>query len=87
MIVQAIIDFFRDVIVNWLSGMSGLTGGINPAEAGAAIGGVAAQAGHVLALFVSPGVWPAIVGAWTVFLSVWVITGLVAIIARRGASS
>lgn len=87
MIIQAIMDFFRDIIVNWISGFADIASAIGAGDAGTAVGGVAAQAGHVIALFVSPGVWPAIVGAWGVWLAVWTATGLVAIIARRGSSS
>lgn len=86
MIIQAVLDFVRDVIVNWISGVASLASGAGASAAGAAIGGVAAQAGHFLALFVSPGVWPAVVTAWGVFLTVWLGTGLVAIVARRNAS-
>lgn len=86
MIIQAILDFVRDVVVNWVAGVAAIAQGAGASAAGAAIGGVAAQAGHFLALFIAPGVWPAIVVAWGVFLTVWLATGLVAIVARRGAS-
>lgn len=86
MIFQGVMDFIRDIIVNWISGVSTIAQGAGAGAAGAAIGGVAAQAGHFIALFISPGVWPAMVTAWGVFLTVWLATGLVAIIARRNAS-
>lgn len=86
MITQGLMDFFRDVIVNWISGVNGLMGGLDAGSAGAAIGGVADQAGHFLALFISNGVWPALLAAWGVWLAVWLATGLVAIVSRRGKS-
>lgn len=86
MIIQAIIDFVRDVIVNWTAGFNSLLGGIDASAAGAAVGGAAADAGHVLALFIAPSIWPGVVGAWVVFLSVWFVTAVVAIVGRRLAS-
>lgn len=87
MIIQAIMDFFRDVVVNWINGFGSITGGLDPAEAGSAIGGAAGGAGHFLALFISPSVWPAVAGAWGVWLAAWITTGLVAIIGRRASGS
>jgi hypothetical protein len=87
MITQAVLDFLRDVVLNWVSGVGSLASGVGASAAGAAIGGVAAQAGHFLALFISPGVWPAIVTAWGIWLVVWLTTGLIAIVARRGTSA
>jgi len=87
MIIQALIDFFRDVFVNWLTGLNGLLTGVDPEEAGTAIGSVAASAAHILALFISPGVWGAVVTTWGIWLTVWLATALIAIIARRGTSS
>jgi hypothetical protein len=86
MITQAIMDFFRDLIVNWVSGMNTLTAGLNPGAAGAAIGGVAANAGHFLALFISSAVWGVLMSALGVWFAVWLVTGLVAIVSRRGKS-
>ena len=87
MIVQGFLDFLRDVVLNWVSGVGTLAAGMGAGSAGAAIGGVAAQAGHFLALFISPGVWPAVVTAWGIWLLLWVATGAIAIVARRNASS
>lgn len=87
LIVQTVLDFFRDSLVTWIGGLTTAAAGLNLRAAGAAVGGVAAQAGHFLALFVSPGVWGAVSAAWGVWLSVWALTALVAIIARRGTSS
>lgn len=84
MIGQAILDFFRDVVANWVSGFDSLLRGIDAAAAGAAVGGGAAGAGHFLALFIAPAWWGTIVGAWAAWMGVWLVTGLVAIIARRG---
>ncbi len=88
MIAQALMDFFRDVLVNWINGWNGLLAGVDATAAGAAIGGVAAQAGHFLALFIDNGVWViGIVPAWLAWLAVWLATGLIAIISRRGKAS
>lgn len=87
MIIQAVLDFLRDAVTNWISGFGTLAAGVGAGAAGAAIGGVAAQAGRFLALFISPGVWPVMVGTWVVWLSVWLTTGAVAIFARRNTSS
>lgn len=84
MIGQGLLDFFRDVLLNWLSGFDSLLNGINAAQAGGAVGGAAAQSGHFLALFIAPGMWGGIVAAWLAWLGVWLTTGLVAIFARRG---
>lgn len=87
MITQGILDFFRDVLVNWISGLGSLLAGVDAGAAGAAIGGVAAQAGHFLALFIANSVWGPILAAWGAWLSVWLATGLIAIISRRGKAS
>lgn len=87
MIGQAILDFFRDLVVNWISGIDSLMNGIDATAAGAGAGGLSAQAGHFLALFISPGVWPAVVSAWAVWLGLWLTTGVIAIFARRGKAT
>lgn len=87
MIAQAILDFFRDVALNWIGGMNTLASGIDAPAAGAAVGGVAAQAGHVLGLFIDSSVWPILVGTWAVWIVVWLATALIAMIARRFTSS
>lgn len=86
MIIQAILDFFRDGVVNWLRGINIMLEGIPAQAAGAAIGGVADNAGHVLSLFISNDVWPGIATTWGVWMGVWLTTGLIAIIARRFSS-
>lgn len=83
MITQALLDFLRDVVVNWITGTDSLMQGVDAGAAGAALGGVAALGGHVLALFVANSVWPAILSTWAVWLSVWLATGLIAIFSRR----
>lgn len=84
MLGQAILDFFRDIVLNWIAGFDNLLGGIDAASAGGAIGGAAADSGHFIALFVSPGMWGGVVAAWLAWLGVWLATGLIAIISRRG---
>lgn len=87
MIGQAVLDFFRDVVLNWISGLDSLLGAIDAAAAGAAVGGGAAGAGHFLALFILPSMWGGIVAAWGAWLTVWLVTGLIGIIGRRGAGA
>ena len=87
MITQSVLDFFRDVVANWISGISSLTSGVDIGGAASAIGSVASQAGHFLALFIAGSVWPAIISAWGVWILVWLTTGAIAIISRRGASA
>lgn len=90
MIGQGLLDFLRDLLVTWIEGADALLGGIDASAAGAAIGGVAADAGHFIALFISPGVWVVVATAWASWLVLWLVTGLFAIIGRRfggGASS
>lgn len=84
MIIQSILDLIRDLLVNWASGLDTLLDGIDAASAGSAIGGGAAGAGHLLALFVDPGWWGTIIAAWSAWMAVWLATALIAIIARRG---
>lgn len=87
MITQAILDFVRDIVQNWVTGAGALLLGIDADSAGAAVGGVAGSAGHFLALFIAPGVWGAIIAAWGTWIAIWLATGLIAIVARRGTSS
>lgn len=87
MILQNIMDWFRDIIVGWMSGINDLMSGFASGAAGSGLGGAMTQAGHVLALFISPGVWGAVFAAWAAWLGVWSVTGLIAVIARRGTSS
>jgi len=87
MITQGLLDFLRDFILNWIVGVNALMSGMDAAAAGAAIGGVAAVAGHILTLFISNSVWGAVVTTWAAWLSVWLTTGLIAIISRRGKAS
>lgn len=87
MIPQMFMDWIRDIILSWIDGLNGVLSGFDAAAAGAGLGGVMSQAGHILALFVSPGVWPIMFGAWAAWLALWSITGLIAVIARRGTAS
>jgi hypothetical protein len=84
-IFQAFLDFVRDALLGAVNWGSSLTSGVDMTAAGAAIGGVAAQGGHVLALFVSPSVWGVVVTSFTAYVTVWVGTALIAVIGRRAA--
>jgi len=87
MIWQSVLDFLRDTIVNWISGMNDLFDGAGFTTAGEAVGGAAADAGHFLALFVGGSGWAAAVSAFGAYTLVWLTTGLIAIVARRGTAS
>lgn len=87
MITQAVLDFVRDFLLNWVSGFGSIAAGMGAGAAGSAVGAVAAQAGRLLALFIAPSVWPSILVAFGVFLLVWLSTGVIAIFARRNTSS
>lgn len=86
MITQAVLDFFRGILVSWLQGANQLANGIDATGAGNAVGSVTAQAGHVIFLVVSPDVWGAVATAWAVWIAVWLTTALIAIIGRRLSS-
>lgn len=85
MITQGILDFFRDVVVNWIAGLSVLVAPVDAAGAGAAIGGVASGGGAVLWTFIDPNWWSTITAAFGAWLVVWLATALVAILGRRMA--
>lgn len=87
MIPQAILDWLRDAIVTFLAIVNlpiELMGGD---AAAAGLGSIIGIAGAVLALFVSPGLWGPVLIAWGTYLSLWGITGLIAVITRRGTAS
>lgn len=84
MITQSVMDFLRDIVVNWISGIGTIFAGIDMTAAGAAVGGAAAQASHFIALFIAPAVWPAVVAAWGVFMAITLTTAAIAIFTRRG---
>lgn len=87
MIPQMFMDWLRDIVLSWINGLNGPLSGLDAGAAGAGLGGVMAQAGHMLAVFISPSVWPAMFTAWAAWLALWGITGLIAVIARRGTAS
>lgn len=85
MITQAILDFFRDALINWFSGFDSIMNGIDMAGAGSALGNGAAGAGHLLALFILPSMWGGVLAAWATWAAIWIVTALVGIIGRRNA--
>lgn len=87
MIPQSLMDWFRDLIVSVLGGMANLLDGMNAAAAAGGIAGGLSSAGKLLALFIDPDTWGAIMTVFTIWLAVWGVTGIVAIIGRRGSSS
>lgn len=87
MIPQAIMDLFRDLVVTIIIGISLPFGDINAIDAGAGLGSATALAGRLLALFIDPGMWGVILGSFGAFLTVFGVTGIIAIFARRGTAS
>lgn len=87
MIPQTLMDWFRDLIVAMLDNMATLLAGMDAAAAAGGIAGGLSAAGKLLALFISPGVWGSLMTVFGIWLAVWGITGVIAIIGRRGASS
>jgi len=87
MIPQAFLDFLRDTLNNWIRGINVLTVDMDPSAAGSAIGGVGAQASAFIALFISPSVWGSIIAMWAIWIGVWLTTGAIAIVSRRGKST
>lgn len=87
MIPQTFMDWFRDLIVTVLNATAGLLNGMDADAAAAGIASGLASAGRLLALFIAPSVWGSILTVFGIWLAVWSVTGVVAIIGRRGASS
>lgn len=85
MIVQSVIDFIRDVLVNWLVGINGLIDLGSAQGAAAGFGGAALAVSRILALFLDSAFWGGFVALFVTFLAVWAITALIAIVGRRAA--
>lgn len=87
MILQALLDWFRDVMVNFLTGWNDIVDAAGFTTAGAAVGGAAVGAGHFLALFIGAASFAVIGTAFTTYVGVWLVTGLMAVVSRRGTAS
>lgn len=87
MITQGLLDFIRDVVVNWLTGLGVLVAPLDAAGAGAAIGGAASGGSAILWLIIDPGWWGTVTAAFGLWLAVWLATSLIAIVGRRMAGS
>lgn len=87
MIIQSMLDFFRDLFATWVDGVSSLIPGDVAVAAGEGLGAAAGAVSRVLALFVSPTLWPSVLSMFSTFLVVFFLTALIAIVSRRGASS
>lgn len=84
MISQAIMDFFRDIIVSWISGITTLFDPASAEAAGAAIGGAGAVSSRILWLVFDPGLFGVAVALFGSYLTVWLVTALIAVFGRRG---
>lgn len=87
MLIQGFLDWLRDMIAIMLGTLGIPLIDLDTQEAGQALGSAAAQAGYFLALFISPSVWGPIGTAFGIFVVTFGVTGLIAVIARRGTSS
>lgn len=87
MITQAVLDWFRDVLANWVSGVGTLVDSVGGNGAAAFIGGAAVNATHFLALFLSSVSWAALLSAFGAYVLIFLATGIIAIVARRGTAS
>lgn len=87
MILQGFLDFVRDVILNQWTGINSLFSTLGAADAGSAVGSSLANAGHFIALFIGNVGWSALVSAAGAYALLWLATGAVAVVARRGTSS
>lgn len=84
-ITQAFFDFVRDILVNWISGITTLFDPSAAESAGAAIGSAGAATGAALWLILDPTLFGVAVGIFGTYLVVWLVTSLVAIFGRRAA--
>lgn len=87
MIFQGFLDWFRDVQVNWLSGLNSMMDAVGADTAASAVGAAGAGAGRFLALFIGNGSWPAVLSAFGAYALVWLATGLIAVVSRRFTAS
>lgn len=87
MIIQGILDFFRDVGANFLTGVGVMIDNLGGAGAAQYIGHAFGNAGHFVALFISSVAWAALVSAFGAYVTLFLATGVIAIFTRRGTSS
>ena len=87
MIPQGLLDFVRDLFLNWWTGFNSLFTTLGASSAGAAVGSSVANAGHFIALFIGNVGWSALVAAFGAYCTIWLATAGIAIVARRGTSS
>lgn len=86
MITQGFLDFIRNTLLNWFSGLSTLAGPDQWQEVGAAIRGGTSGVGSFLSLLFTNSGWGWVLGTYGLFLTVWLGSSLVAIVGRRMAS-
>lgn len=87
MITQGILDFFRDVQANFISGFGSLVDGVGGPGAAAYVASAFGNASHFVALFVSSVAWAALLASFGSYVFIWLASGIIAIFARRGTAS
>lgn len=87
MIAQDFLDWLRDVILNWVSGTKDIIDTAGFETAGDAVASAGIGAGHFLALFIGAASWAVAVTAFGTYVGVWLVTGLIAVVSRRGTAS
>lgn len=87
MIIQAILDFFRDALVNWLSGVGSLVDAVGGTGTAAFVGSSVGDATHFLALFIGSVAWAALLSAFGAYVVLFLATGVIAIFTRRFTAS
>lgn len=83
MIIQAILDFFRDVVVTLLSTIASAWPATSVDSTLSSISIPADSIGAVLAVLFLPGGWGLIITLFATYCGLWVTTGLVKVVASR----
>ena len=87
MIPQGAVDWIRDLMFNWWTGFNSLIDTLGGSAAASSLGSVGSNAGHFIALFIGNVGWSALLSAFGAYVTLWLATGAIAVIARRGTSS
>lgn len=83
MIIQGLMDFLRDTIVNWLVGVASLWSASDVTGFLAGLSLPTAQVGHLLAVIVTPGGWAANIALMLAVGVFWLATQVFAFIITR----
>lgn len=83
MIIQTLMDFARDVLVNWLLGVASLWPASAVTDFLANVTLPTAQVGHALAVIYLPAGWAAIIALLLSYAAFWVATQAIAFVIQR----